>query len=455
MLPKEADHRRRPVVADGIAEIPQMKEGVRAPRLQEADRLRRGVQVSVAVGDEADASAVGFSHPVNLSDFTHLTVPSKYGFSLLQVPGYRLRLSFSGGLANGLMSSKNSPEKTISDWFRFSKSMAAASDVASMFRSSARLVSRIPPGLFAVICRAQARAVSRSASGVDDPVYQADPLRLFGGDLPARVEDLGCPGEADEAGEEIGGPQFAAGEADVDERGDEGGRGRREPDVGGKRQAETGARGGAVHGGNHRLGNRPEAEDETGVALLGEAEEMFRIGKGLRILAPHRLAQIGPGAEAAARAGEDEDPDRLILGKGAKSASKSMTMSGLIALRRSGRFRVTSPMPGSGSVTVIAVNGISATRMTHLPVCSFTLPACFSPASGERGLPDETRYYACSFRFFFSISLTSRRSTLPSALFGRASMNSISCGTFSGASLSRQWVMISSASATSPGLRTT
>src|SRR4030042_1472600 len=56
---------------------------------------------------------------------------------------------FSGVFAKALMSWKNSPEKTISAWLRLSKSTAAASDVASMFLSSARLVSLSAAGTLA------------------------------------------------------------------------------------------------------------------------------------------------------------------------------------------------------------------------------------------------------------------------------------------------------------------
>ena len=54
MFQKEVDHRRRPVVADGIAEVAEMDEKVDAAPLQQADRLRRGLPVAVAVGDDAD-----------------------------------------------------------------------------------------------------------------------------------------------------------------------------------------------------------------------------------------------------------------------------------------------------------------------------------------------------------------------------------------------------------------
>src|SRR5512137_2113012 len=95
-----------------------------------------------------------------------------------------------------------------------------------------------------------------------------------------------------------------------------------------------------------------------------------------------------------------------------------------MALSRSGRFRVRRPTPGSGSANVIVEKVFSATRKMHLLVHVIRTLSCdlsaldnetlvfFSRLDGmERGLP-------YSSRFLRSISLSSRLSTLPTALFG-------------------------------------
>lgn len=94
----------------------------------------------------------------------------------------------------------------------------------------------------------------------------------------------------------------------------------------------------AIHRGDDRLAHAEGGKIDCRSAEAALVELGERRGSG---------AEIGPGAEGAPSAGEDDGADLVVLVAAAICLFEAAAMSAVKALRRSGRDRVTRAMPAS------------------------------------------------------------------------------------------------------------
>ena len=174
---------------------------------------------------------------------------------------------------------------------RSSYSTAACSEGISSDAHIPCLVNRTPQG-------AQAAVVLQNLR------HEADPLGLLRAHAPAGKHELVRSRGPDEAWQEPTRAHVAVRRADVDERDPEHGALARISDVAteGERHPESGSR--TVDRGDHRLGRRPETQDQPRHVLLIRQMVAGRVAA----VAPGRLsvaAEIDARAEPSTRPGDD------------------------------------------------------------------------------------------------------------------------------------------------------
>ena len=143
--------------------------------------------------------------------------------------------------------------------------------------------------------------------------YQPDPLGLGGVDITAGEHQLERARGSDGARQQIAQPQLAGRQPIVDTSRAEVGRGRRDPDVGGQRKAQTTTDSGAVHRGNHRLVHPPQAQDH----LVKHFHRAKRIGgprQSLRVRHCSGRLVIGTRGEPSPGSGQHDDPHIVVVG---------------------------------------------------------------------------------------------------------------------------------------------
>jgi hypothetical protein len=127
----------------------------------------------------------------------------------------------------------------------------------------------------------------------------------------ASTSRLERAGRADGAREQVADPELGRRQPVVDARGAEVRALRRQPDVGGNRQAEAAADRGAVDGRDNRLMHPPQRHDH----VVEELHRALRDGRARQagdVRDRPRVLEVGAGAEAVPRPREDDDP-RVVV----------------------------------------------------------------------------------------------------------------------------------------------
>ena len=161
-------------------------------------------------------------------------------------------------------------------WLRFSSSIAAARSGASVFTCNARLVNCTPSGEWAAIRVASSSARSSRPVVVDELADEPGPECLGGVDGAAREHPVGRDARPDDARQEVAHAHLRAGETDRDGGVAERRRRGADADVGRQAQREPAADRGAVHRGDHRLGQRTNRLRERAPSAPGSGGGRWR-----------------------------------------------------------------------------------------------------------------------------------------------------------------------------------
>ena len=192
---------------------------------------------------------------------------------------------------------------------------------------------------------------------------------------------------ADQPRQEPARAHVAVGHADVQEDRAKDGLGRREPDVAAERERQPEARRRTVHRRDHRLRRLAQLQDQPRhVLLVPQAVAGVVTAVVARRLAV--AAQVEPDAERLARARQHDRPARAVGREPIELLVQRVVSSAVIALRASGRSRVSTRTAGDG-LSVLSIQAMMPTTATSSEPAASTTAAPVMPI--QNALPGWAR----------------------------------------------------------------